>query len=137
MTVAAMLVPVAIVIVMVTTGPWSSTAAAAAPGKNVPEYAVAVAAAHHRTGAETGREMAGRPLRGRAAARIANAAVGQRKTVYMPRYVLPVGAPVDPCVTCRPRRTTPCSLRLNKARVSPQANRHCSCSTAKAEPQCD
>lgn len=26
---------------------------------------------------------------------------------YMPAYAIPDGSPVDPCVTCRPRKTTP------------------------------
>lgn len=31
---------------------------------------------------------------------------------YMPAYAIPDGSPVDPCVTCRPRKTTP-SCRRN------------------------
>ncbi|VVC26456.1 Hypothetical protein CINCED_3A007500 [Cinara cedri] len=39
---------------------------------------------------------------------------------YMPAYVIPVGAPVDPCATCRPRRTTMCRKNATPCDRAPQ-----------------
>lgn len=46
--------------------------------------------------------------------------------VYMPGYVIPVGAPVDPCVSCRPRRTTSWCRKKATGRCSQSTKRCCS-----------
>lgn len=58
---------------------------------------------------------------------------GGCKVVYMPAYVIPDGSPVDPCVTCRPRRTTPCQRRSRPCDDAvPGATKRCRCSSPAA-----
>lgn len=47
------------------------------------------------------------------------------KVAYMPAYVIPKGSPVDPCITCRPRRTTPCYMRTLTIKCTTPAMKNC------------
>lgn len=47
------------------------------------------------------------------------------KQAYMPAYVIPKGSPVDPCITCRPRRTTPCYMKTLTVKCTTPAMKNC------------
>lgn len=47
------------------------------------------------------------------------------KLAYMPAYVIPKGSPVDPCITCRPRRTTPCYMKTLTVKCTTPAMKDC------------
>lgn len=90
--------------------------------------AAAVVGTAVRPAVRGGGQSARRPV-----ATAANATTdgGGSRVMYMPAYVIPDGSPVDPCVTCRPRRTTPCQKRPNPCQDAvPQATKRCSCPPA-------
>ncbi|XP_060874766.1 uncharacterized protein LOC132948354 [Metopolophium dirhodum] len=54
---------------------------------------------------------------------------------YLPAYVIPDGSPVDPCVTCRPRRTTHNCRRITGDRCPGRSSPTCTtkrCSTPQS-----